>query len=269
MREESLLCQLRKRFVVTTDSQHGFFSYPNLLKARTLTRPNEAWCADITYIRLPTCFCYLAALIDVFSRYCVGWHLSKDIDTRLTLAALEMALQRRCPPPGLIHHSDRGVQYASSAYIARLEEVGALPSMAARGNPYDNAFAESFFKTLKREEVYINEYPTFQEAHDNLGVSWKRSTNGRARFLSLISGRGVGKTEENSGQTENVQAIRLLALYEWVMPCFLPLGLTSTTALVAAKVLLAREKAVEAVKASPWAYLCQEESISWLRSIPL
>jgi transposase InsO family protein len=169
MREESLLCQLRKRFVVTTDSQHRWGVYPNLLKARTLTRPNEAWCADITYIRLPTCFCYLAALMDVFSRYLVGWHLSKDIDTRLTLAALEMALCRRCPPVGLIHHSDRGVQYASTAYIARLEEVGALPSMAAKGNPYDNAFAESFFKTLKREEVYLNEYRSFQDAQDNLG----------------------------------------------------------------------------------------------------
>jgi len=169
MREESLLCQIRKGFVVTTDSQHSFVSYPNLLKARTLTRPSEAWCADITYIRLPSCFCHLAAIMDVFSRYLVGWHLSKDIATRLTLSALEMGLQRRCPPPGLIPHSDRGVQYASSAYIARLEQAGALPSMAARGNPYDNAFAESFFKTLKREEVYLNEYRSFLEANDNLG----------------------------------------------------------------------------------------------------
>jgi transposase InsO family protein len=178
MQEESLLCQLKRGFVVTTDSQHGLGSYPNLLKGRTLTRPNEAWCADITYIRLPTCFCYLAAIMDVFSRYCVGWHLSRDIDTRLTLSALEVALSRRCPPVGLIHHSDRGVQYASTAYVARLEEVGAQPSMAAKGNPYENAFAESFFKTLKREEVYLNEYRTFQEAHENLG-----------RFLEAVYNR--------------------------------------------------------------------------------
>jgi putative transposase len=168
LREESLLCHLKKRFVLTTDSQHGFGYYPNLMKDTTLTHPNQAWCADITYIRLPTCFCYLAAIMDGFSRYCVGWHLSKDIDTRLTLAALERAISRRCPPVGLIHHSDRGVQYASTAYVERLHQIGALPSMAAKGNPYENAFAESFFKTLKREEVYLNEYRTFQEAHQNL-----------------------------------------------------------------------------------------------------
>ena len=169
MREESLLCRLKKRFVVTTDSNHAFGYYPNLLKGRQLTRPNQAWAADLTYIHLPTCFCYLAAIIDLFSRYCVGWYLSRDIDTRLTLAALEMALSRRCPPVGWIHHSDRGVQYASTAYIQRLEQAGAQPSMSARGNPYDNAFAESFFKTLKREEVYLKEYRTFQEANANLG----------------------------------------------------------------------------------------------------
>jgi len=168
MHEESLLCRLKKRFVVTTDSNHAFGFYPNLLKGRLLTRPNQAWCADLTYIHLPTCFCYLAAILDVFSRYCVGWYLSRDIDTRLTLAALEMTIQGRCPPIGLIHHSDRGVQYASTAYVARLQQIGAQPSMSAKGNPYDNAFAESFFKTLKREEVYLNEYRTFQEAQGNL-----------------------------------------------------------------------------------------------------
>jgi len=168
MRQESLLCHLKKRFIVTTDSNHAFGYYPNLLKGRLLTRPNEAWCADLTYIHLPTCFCYLAAILDVFSRFCVGWHLSRDIDTRLTLTALEKAISQRCPPVGVIHHSDRGVQYASTAYVARLEQIGAQPSMSAKGNPYDNAFAESFFKTLKREEVYLKEYRTFQEAQDNL-----------------------------------------------------------------------------------------------------
>jgi transposase InsO family protein len=111
MQEESLLCRIKRRFVVTTDSGHGLGVYPNLLQGAVLTRPNEAWAADITYIHLPANFCYLAAIIDLFSRYCVGWHLSTDIDTRLTLSALEMALSRRCPPTGLIHHSDRGVQY--------------------------------------------------------------------------------------------------------------------------------------------------------------
>jgi len=119
MRAESLLCRLQKRFVITTDSQHAYRTYPNLLKTVVLTRPDQVWQADITYIRLPAGFCYLAALIDAFSRFCVGWHLSQEIDTRLTLAALEMAVQRRQPGAGLIHHSDRGVQYASAAYILR------------------------------------------------------------------------------------------------------------------------------------------------------
>jgi transposase InsO family protein len=168
MRQESLLCQLKRRFVPTTDSAHGGRTYPNLLKGTIRTAPDQAWVADITYIRLPTTFVYLAAILDAYSRCCVGWHLSRWIDTELTLAALAMALARRRPAPGLIHHSDRGVQYANGEYIARLDGVGARVSMAARGNPYENAQAESFFKTLKREEVYLKEYRTFEDAQTNL-----------------------------------------------------------------------------------------------------
>jgi transposase InsO family protein len=168
MTEECLLCRLKKHFVLTTDSRHALGVYPNLLKGATITRPNQVWVADITYIRLPSAFCYLGVILDLFSRLCVGWHLSRDIDTTLTLTVLEQALQHRQPAPGLIHHSDRGVQYASIAYTDRLHAIGARPSMAAKGNPYDNAFAESFFKTLKREEVYLKEYRTFQEAKQNL-----------------------------------------------------------------------------------------------------
>jgi putative transposase len=124
--------------------------------------------ADITYIHLPAGFCYLATVLDAFSRRCVGWHLSKDIDTRLCLGALDRAVSERCPPPGLVHHSDRGVQYTSGDYIARLEAAGIQPSMSAKGNPYDNAKAESFFKTLKQEEVYLSEYRTFREAQENI-----------------------------------------------------------------------------------------------------
>jgi len=135
----------------------------------TVSAPNQAWVADITYVRLPTNFVYLACVLDAYSRRCVGWKLSRQIDTRLTLDALEMALAQRQPAPGLIHHADRGVQYASLAYVARLEQAGAQVSMSAKGNPYDNAKAESFFKTLKREEVYLQEYRTFAEAESNLG----------------------------------------------------------------------------------------------------
>lgn len=170
MRAESLLCQLKRHFVVsTTDSRHGCPVYPNLLAAATLDGLNQAWVADITYIRLPTAFVYLACMLDAFSRRCVGWKLSRQIDTHLTLAALEMAVAQRQPLPGLIHHSDRGVQYASAAYVARLEQLGARLSMSAVGNPYDNAKAESFFKTLKHEEVYLNDYQTFAEAEAHIG----------------------------------------------------------------------------------------------------
>jgi putative transposase len=169
MREESLLCQLKRRFIVTTDSTHGSRTYPNLLKGATLDRLDQAWVADLTYIRLPTTFVYLACILDAYSRRCIGWKLLRQIDTRLTLAALEMAIERRQPQPGLVHHSDRGVQYASSEYVSRLEEIGARVSMSATGNPYDNAKAESFFKTLKREEVYLKDYQTFADAEANLG----------------------------------------------------------------------------------------------------
>jgi len=168
MREESLLCHLKRRFVPTTDSGHHWRTYPNLMKGLTLTAPNQVWVTDITYIRLPTTFVYLAAILDAYSRRCVGWALSRWIDTDLTLAALTMALVSRQPVPGLIHHSDRGVQYASGLYVERLEGVGARVSMAARGNPYENAQAESFFKTLKHEEVYLKEYRTFEDALMNL-----------------------------------------------------------------------------------------------------
>lgn len=169
MRQESLLCQLKRRFLVTTDSAHGLPTYPNLLTGIALSAPNQAWVADITYIRLPTSFVYLACVLDAYSRRCVGWKLSRQIDTQLTLDALELALAHRRPAPGLIHHSDRGVQYASLTYVARLEQAGARVSMSAKGNPYDNAKAESFFKTLKREEVNLQDYRTFAEAEANLG----------------------------------------------------------------------------------------------------
>jgi putative transposase len=169
MRAESLLCQLRRRWVPTTDSAHGLATYPNLVTGVAVTGLNAVWVADITYVRLPTAFVYLAAILDAFSRKVVGWALSRWIDTRLTLAALERALASRPVAPGLIHHSDQGVQYAAAAYVARLRAAGARISMASTGNPYENARAEAFFKTLKAEEVYLKEYQTFADAERNLG----------------------------------------------------------------------------------------------------
>ncbi len=169
MREETLLCQIKHRFVPTTDSAHAFGRYPNLIKGIEIDGLDRVWISDITYIRLPTTFCYLAAILDAYSRRCIGWHLSRFIDTRLTLVALEMALAARRPEVGLIHHSDQGVQYASAEYVERLEEAGARISMAAVANPYENAKAESFFRTLKMEEVYLKDYRNFEEAHENIG----------------------------------------------------------------------------------------------------
>jgi transposase InsO family protein len=169
MRAEALLCQLQRSWVTTTDSRHGLRIYPNLLAGLVVERPNQAWVGDITYVRLPSCFIYLACILDAWSRRCVGWQLSRTIDTQLTLAALNHAIALRRPETGLIHHSDRGVQYASSAYIERLGEIGAQVSLSAKGNPYDNAKAESFFKTLKREEVYLNQYESFTDAEAQLG----------------------------------------------------------------------------------------------------
>jgi transposase InsO family protein len=185
MREESLLCQLKRRCVVTTASTHGYQTYPNLLAGATLDRLDQAWVADITYIRLPTTFAYLACILDAFSRRCIGWKLARQIDTRLTLAALEMAIERRQPRSGLIHHSDRGVQYASTEYVSRLQEIGARVSMSAAGNPYDNAKAESFFKTLKREEVYLKEYQSFADAEANLGQFLEDVYNAKRLHSSL------------------------------------------------------------------------------------
>jgi putative transposase len=186
MGEESLLCQLKRRFVPTTDSDHTFGRYPNLIKDYDIVDGlDQVWISDITYIRLPTTFCYLAAILDAYSRKCVGWHLSRWIDTRLTLCALEMALAARQPAPGLIHHSDQGVQYASSEYVLRLEEAGAQISMAAVGNPYENAKAESFFRTLKIEEVYLNDYRNFEEAQQNIGEFIEEVYNQKRLHSSL------------------------------------------------------------------------------------
>ena len=167
MRAESLRCQLKRRWVPTTASAHGLPTYPNLIKDRGVAGLNEVWGADITYVRLPTAFASLAAVLGAFSRKVVGWALSRWIDARLTLAALERALATR--PPPLIHHADQGVQYAATAYVARLRAAGVRISMASVGTPYENARAEAFFKTLKTEEVYLKEYRTFAEAEANLG----------------------------------------------------------------------------------------------------
>jgi transposase InsO family protein len=170
---------------VTTDSKHPFSRYPNLLEEAIVDAPDQAWSADITYVCLPAAFCYLASIIEEYSRYCVGWHLSRWIDSRLTMGALEMALASRRPGVGLIHHSDQGVQYACSEYVACLEQIGAKVSMASVGNPYENAKAESFFRTLKMEEVYLKDYQDFEEAEQNIGEFIEEVYNRKRLHSSL------------------------------------------------------------------------------------
>ena len=170
MREENLLCKPKKRFrVTTTDSNHDYPIYQNLAKDRVLTGINQVWVADITYVHLLHECVYLAVIIDVFSRRCIGWSLEKHIDAWLVLSALNMAIDARLQfgIAGLIHHSDQGVQYACNEYVNRLNELDIKISMSRKGNPYDNAFAESFMKTLKVEEVYLKEYRTFTKAYSN------------------------------------------------------------------------------------------------------
>lgn len=163
MRESDLLCRVKRRWVKTTDSRHRFPRYPNLIKGMVIKWLNQVWLSDITYIRIRTGFVYLAVILDAYSRKVIGYAVSMSLDTALTLEALKMAIAKRQPGPGIIHHSDQGVQYASGDYVDELKRHGFLISMARTGNPYENAMMESFFKTLKYEEVNLCEYETFQD----------------------------------------------------------------------------------------------------------
>jgi len=173
MRQDNLLCVRKRKFVVTTDSNHARKVYPNLARDMVLTAINQLWRADITYIRLRDEFVFLAVILDAYSRRVIGWALDRTMEDSLTLAALRMALLRRSIPgngaePGLVHHSDRGSQYASNDYTDLLKTNGIDISMSRKGNPWDNAACESFMKTLKYEEVLRNEYRDVAEARASI-----------------------------------------------------------------------------------------------------
>jgi transposase InsO family protein len=169
MHQEGLLCHAKRAFVSTTNSRHGLRRYPNLIAGLTVEGVNRVWVADLTYIRLQSEFVYLAVLLDSYSRRVVGWELGPSLEAGLCVRALERALAERQPAPGFIHHSDQGVQYASAAYVTVLEQAGAQISMASRGNPYENAQAESFIRTLKREEVHLVDYCNEAHARERIG----------------------------------------------------------------------------------------------------
>ena len=168
MREHGLQPRLRRRFKATTDSDHDLPVFPNVAAELVPDGPNQLWIADLTYIAVPNGFVYLAVILDAWSRKAVGYAVSRSLEARTAVAALEAALAARSPPKGCVHHSDRGSQYASAAYRKVLAEHGLVGSMGRRGNPYDNAKAESFMKTLKVEAVYVTEYETFADVAADL-----------------------------------------------------------------------------------------------------
>jgi putative transposase len=186
MREDNLLCLRRRKFVVTTDSKHSLPVYPNLAGEMVLSGIDQLWVADITYIRLETEFVYLAVVLDRYSRRVIGWELDRTLEDDLSLAALRMALRSRTPGPGLVHHSDRGVQYASINYTDLLKDNKVRISMSRKGNPYDNATCESFMKTLKYEEVYRQEYRDLAEARASIGQFLNKVYN-QQRLHSALS----------------------------------------------------------------------------------
>lgn len=164
----SLQIKNKKKFVRTTQSNHDCLVYPNLIHEMTIDGPNQVWAGDITYIRINNGFVFLSVLLDLYSRKVIGWAISKSIDRNLTLDALKMAISRRIPPRGVIHHTDRGVQYLCNEYVKLLTQKGFYLSCSRKGNPYDNAWSESFMKTLKYDEIYMGHYETYLDVVEKL-----------------------------------------------------------------------------------------------------
>jgi len=202
LREDNLLAVQPRAFVVTTDSDHEFEVYLNLASRMKLTGMNQLWVADITYIRLKKEFVYLAVVLDAFSRKVVGWALDRTLASRLPITALEQALAQRQPPPGLVHHSDRGVQYASGDYVKILRKHQMIPSMSRPANPYDNASCESFMKTLKREEIYANDYRDLDHLLGNIEAFIEQYYN-RCRLHSALGYRSPEEFEREANTGVN------------------------------------------------------------------
>src|SRR6202140_2822700 len=195
LREDNLLAVQPRAFVVTTDSDHQLEVYLNLASRMKLTGVNQLWVADITYIRLHREFVYLAIILDAFSRKVVAWELDRTLAARLPMAALEKAIAERKPPPGVVHHSDRGIQYASGVYVAVLQKHAMIPSMSRPANPYDNASCESFMKTLKREEIYANDYLDLDHLRTNIEAFIEQYYN-RCRLHSALGYRSPEEFEQ-------------------------------------------------------------------------
>jgi transposase InsO family protein len=198
MREDNLLAVRQELSRPREHTLRAARIYLNLAKRMTVLGPNQLWVADITYIRLASEFVYLAVVLDVFSRKVIGWALGRSLKAQLPVCALERAIANRKPPPGVVHHSDQGVQYACSEYVQKLWEQGMLPSMSRPANPYDNATCESFLKTLKREEIYANTYRDFEDLKDRVEEFIERYYN-RCRLHSAL---GYCSPEEFEKESE-------------------------------------------------------------------
>jgi transposase InsO family protein len=195
LRSDNLLAVRHRKFVVTTDSNHRFRVYPNLAESMELTDVNQLWVADITYLRLRREFVFLAVVLDAFSRKSIGWELGRTLETKLPLAALEAAIARRHPQPGLVHHSDRGTQYASNDYVQRLEACGAHLSMSRPASPWENGKCESFIKTLKREEIDARSYASFAELRQHVDEFMEQVYN-KVRLHSALGYRSPEEFEQ-------------------------------------------------------------------------
>lgn len=209
IRENRLQAKQIKRFVKTTWSEHDELVYPNLLPEMTVTDVNQVWVADITYIRIVAGFVYLAAILDVYSRKIVGWAISVSLDRKLTLAALQMAIKLRRPRAGLIHHSDRGVQYLCKEYVELLKENEIHISCSRKGNPYDNAFAESFMKTLKSNEVDLQNYRDIWDVLDRVpefldDIYNERRVHSRLDYLSPNEFEQKNEKDKKAGKSRPV-----------------------------------------------------------------
>ena len=199
MRADNLLTIQSRELGCVTDPDHKLEIYLNLASRMNVCGPNQLWIADITYIRLKTEFVYLAVVLDAFSRKVVGWMLDRSLQARLTLSAREQAIMNRQPPPGLVHHSDRGVQYSCGGYIQMLRNHRMMASVSRPGNPYDNASCESFMKTLKQEEIYANDYRDLEHLVENVEAFLEHYYN-RCRLHSAPGYRSPEEFEKESRQ---------------------------------------------------------------------